>query len=243
MRFIRRSSSLAVCLLLTFATSLPAEENGAAERRLVYASAEGRVSIPATRADFRLAIDLRRDTAEEAQREVGERSRRLMAFLKDQGVADLRTTGLSLRPLYDDAQPVRQGGRQPTRQVIAYAASLSVSFSVPAERAGPLADGAIANGATRIDSLSLAAEDAAIREARSEAIRRASREALAQAEAALEALGYQRGEVYRIRIDGPQRFHAQPMMMRGAMAESDASTAIEAGEQEVSTNVSLEVEY
>jgi hypothetical protein len=27
------------------------------------------------------------------------------------------------------------------------------------------------------------------------------------------------------------------------MAESDASTAIEAGEQEVSTNVSLEVEY
>ncbi|MBW4465452.1 MAG: SIMPL domain-containing protein [Pegethrix bostrychoides GSE-TBD4-15B] len=197
----------------------------------------GKASVATTLTQVQLGVEVQGKTASEVQQQTAERSAAVVEFLRGRNVDKLQTTGISLNPQYDYAN-----NRQ---QIIGYTASNSVSFRVPTEQAGDLLDQAVQAGATRIDSVSFVAEDAATEAARQQAIQQAVQNAQAQAQAVLSSLGLQQQEIVSIQVDGASA--PPPMFARreALMADSAAPPAspVVGGEQEVQASVTLQIRY
>jgi hypothetical protein len=120
-----------------------------------------------------------------------------------------------------------------------------VSFEVPTERAGALIDEAIEVGATRIDSVSFTAADAAIETAQQQALREATQDAQRQAETVLSALNLTRKAIVSVQINGatPPPPIPVPRLESRAASLDRAETPIVGGEQEVQASVTLEISY
>jgi uncharacterized protein YggE len=208
--------------------------------RTLTVTGSGKASIATTRARVQLGVEAQGKTAVEVQQEVAERSTRVVEFLRSRNVDKLQTTGISLNPQYDYSN-----NRQ---QIIGYTASNTVSFEIPTEQTGSLLDQAVQAGASRIDSVSFIAADDAIAVARQQAIREAIQDAQAQAQVALDALGFSPQEIIGIQINGaamprPIPFNANQAFARSAAVEDSATTPVVGGEQEVQASVTLQIRY
>nr|WP_242060144.1 SIMPL domain-containing protein [Oscillatoria sp. FACHB-1407] len=201
--------------------------------RTITVTGQGVEVIGTTLTQVQLGVEAQGRTAQEVQQEVARRSAAVVELLRSRNVNRLQTTGINLNPVYtytDNQQ-----------RVTGYAAANVVSFQLETSQVGTLLDDAVRAGASRIDSVSFIASDEAIATARQVALREATEDAQQQADAVLDALGLNRGDVVSIQIGGGPVF--SPPLPYAAAERSANATPVIGGEQQVQANVTLEISY
>lgn len=209
----------------------------AQERQLRTLSVTGQATerIATTLAQVSLGVDVRAETAADAQQEAARRSDAVVNYLRSRDVERLQTTGVSLQPNYS-----YQNDEQ---RLIGYSATNIVSFRVSVDEVGGLLDSAVDAGATRIDGISFTAADEAIAIAQRQALRTATEEAQSQADTVLDVLGLRAEDIIGIQINNASP-PPSPLLRMEAQAMNDAaSTPIVGGEQEVNASVTLHIQY
>jgi len=210
----------------------------AQEQRIRTLSVTGRgvETIPTTQTQVRLGVEVQGKTAAQVQQEAARRSSAVLELLRSRQVEKLETAGITLNPIYNyDNNQQRLTG---------YTATNTVSFRINTASAGTLLDDAVNAGATRIDGVSFVAADSAIESARKQALRKATQDAQAQADAVFSALNLKRGEILGIQVNGaiaPPPMYRQVAGARAAAA--DATTPVVGGEQQVEASVTLQFGY
>jgi uncharacterized protein len=223
-------------LSLTISTPVMAETQ---MLRTLTVTGQGTELIPTTLSRVQLGVEVQGDTAEKVQQEAARRSSAVVDLIRSRNVTKLQTTGINLSPRYDYSN----NGEQ---KIIGYTATNSISFQVTTDRAGTIMDDAVKAGATRIDGVSFIADEGAIATAQRQAIREATQEAQAQADAALSALGLSRKEVVSIQVNGaspPPPILYQSEALAARTASAPAPTPVIGGEQEVQASVTLQFSY
>lgn len=195
--------------------------------------AEGRSTRVPDLATIRSGVVTQGATAQAALSENAQRMDRVIAALKRAGVADrdIQTATIQLNPQY------RYGENVPPT-ITGYQATNSVSVRFrDVARSGAILDALVREGANQIDGPNLAVEamDAAMDEARTDAIRRAR----ARAELYAKAAGL-RVERILVIAEGSAPMPPQPMpvmAMRAEMAAKDSQVL--PGEQEINATVTV----
>ncbi|MEP6519792.1 SIMPL domain-containing protein [Microcoleus vaginatus] len=233
-----RSLLTALCLTLTLVSFVGLDPAVAQEQRIRTLTVTGRgvEAIPTTQTQVRLGVEVQGKTAAEVQQEAARRSSAVVELLRSRQVEKLETAGISLNPIYNyDNNQQRLTG---------YTATNTVSFRINTASAGTLLDDAVNAGATRIDGVSFAAAESAIESARKQALRKATQDAQAQADAAFSALNLKRGEILGIQVNGAS---APPPMYRQFAADraaaANVTTPVVGGEQQVEASVTLQFGY
>lgn len=205
--------------------------------RTLVVTGEGVERIPATLAKISLGVEVKGNTAGDAQRAAAQQSSALLDFLRSQKVERLQTIRLRLNPIY------RATNNQ--RSIVGYSATNIVSFQVESQRAGQLLDEAVRSGATRIENIQLTAPDAAIEQAQEKALKAATRDAQRQANAVLSSLNLTPHSILGIQINHANAPRPMPHTLRVSAAPNAefASTAIAAGDQQVRALVTLTIKY
>lgn len=232
---------LALCLLgMSYATPSWGQEREMTNptmSRVLSVNGKGKTEIPATIAQVQLGVEVQAKTAKAAQQEAAKKSDSVVSFLKSRQVQKLQTTGISLNPIYNY--------QNNTQRITGYSATNTVRFRVGTEQAGVLLDDAVNAGATRIDSISFTASESAIAAAQKEALKEATQDAQAQADAVLSVLNLTRKDIVGIQINNASAPVPPPIAFE-ARANSDLAqktTAVVAGEQEVEASVTLQIRY
>lgn len=195
--------------------------------------AEGRSTRVPDLATIRSGVVTQGATAQAALSENAQRMDRVIAALKRAGVADrdIQTATIQLNPQY------RYGENVPPT-ITGYQATNSVSVRFrDVARSGAILDALVREGANQIDGPNLAVEamDAAMDEARTDAIRRAR----ARAELYAKAAGL-RVERILVIAEGSAPMPPQPMpvmAMRAEMAAKDSQVL--PGEQEINAIITV----
>jgi uncharacterized protein YggE len=202
---------------------------------LLDVSAEGRTTRVPDVATIRAGVVSQAPTAAAALADNSARMARVLAALRGAGIAarDIQTSNVGLSPQYryQDNQPPQVTGYQATNTV-------AVRFRDVA-KAGAILDALVAQGANQIDgpSLSLDNPDAALDEARADAIKRAR----ARAELYAKAAGLSVARIVSI-TEGGENAGGQPPVpvMYMARAKADgAATELAAGERDVTVTVNV----
>lgn len=231
-----------VLILAAIGTALPATAQQAVpasapmltDGTLLDVSATGKATRVPDIATIRSGVVSQAATAAAALSDNAQRMTRVVAALRRAGVADrdIQTAQIQLQPQY------RYAENQPPA-ITGYQASNSVSIRFrDVAKSGTILDALVAQGANQIDgpTLSVDAADAALDEARTDAIRRAR----ARAELYARAAGLRVDRILTIAEGGaslPQP--PMPVMMARMAVQRDESTPIVAGEQELTASVSV----
>ncbi|KQM87179.1 hypothetical protein ASE67_05430 [Sphingomonas sp. Leaf23] len=196
--------------------------------------ADGKATRVPDIATIRAGVVSQSPTAAAALSDNAQRMARVVAALRKAGVAerDIQTAQIQLQPQYryaDNQPPVITG----------YQASNSVSVRFrDVAKSGSILDALVAQGANQIDgpNLSVDAADAALDEARTDAIRRAR----ARAELYAKAAGMRVDRIVSIvENGGDQPPMPMPMMASLRTAKMADSTPLAAGEQDLRATVSV----
>jgi uncharacterized protein YggE len=228
----------ALCLTLTLVSFLGLDAAAAQEQRIRTLSVTGRgvEAIPTTETQVALGVEVQGKTAAEVQQEAARRSSAVVALLRSRQVQKLETTGITLSPSY-----TYENNEQ---RLMGYIATNTVSFRLNTQSAGTLLDDAVQAGATRIQGVSFVAADSAIEQAQKQALKKATQDAQAQADAVFSALNLKRGEILNIQVNGasaPPPMYRQLAVRRAAAA--DATTPVVGGEQQIEASVTLQFGY
>ena len=196
--------------------------------------AEGEVRRKPDIAEISAGVTTQSATAGEAMRENSQRMAAVVAALKKVGVAerDIQTASINLSPQY------RYADNQPP-QLVGYRAANQVQVRFrDIARAGGILDALVAQGANQINgpNFTLDDPDAALDEARTTAIAKARQRANLYASAA--GLKVKRILAISEGSQGAQPPYPMPVM-RMAVAEKAADTAIEPGENRVAVSVNV----
>jgi hypothetical protein len=195
-------------------------------------TAEGRTTRVPDVATIRAGVVTQAPTAAAALADNAGRMARVLAALTRAGIErrDVQTATVSLSPQYryTDGQPPAITGYQASN-------TLAIRFRV-IERAGAILDALVAQGANQIDgpALSLAQPDAALDEARTDAVARAR----ARADLYARAAGLRVDRIVRIAEEGQSAGdNPPPVVMMRTMAA--AKTAVAAGERDVTVTLAV----
>lgn len=207
--------------------------------RTLTVTGQGKEMVTTTLTQVRLGVEAEGETAKGVQAEVARRSNAVVELLRSRQVEKLETTGINLEPNYR----YNEGNRTLT----GYIGRNSVSFRVATSQAGAIMDDAVKAGASRIDGVSFVASDAAIATAQKTALRAATQDAQAQAQAVLDSLGLTRQEIIGIQVNGafappPRPLEAAKFSQDRAIANAAPSPVV-GGEQEVNASVTLQIRY
>ncbi len=196
-------------------------------------SAEGRTTRVPDVATIRAGVVSQAATAAAALSDNAQRMNRVLAALRKAGVAprDIATASVGLSPQYRYAenQPPVITGYQATN-------SVSVRFRDVA-KSGVILDALVGEGANQIDgpNLSIDQPDAALDEARADAVKRAR----ARAELYARAAGMRVTRIVSITENGENAGSPNPPMLMARASMAKDSTQIVAGEKDVTVNVSV----
>lgn len=201
-------------------------------------TAEGEVRRVPDLASVSAGVMTQTPTAAAAMQANASRMAAVVAALKKAGIADrdIQTTGLNLNPQY------RYQENQPP-QLVGYQASntVQVRFRKIGD-AGRIVDTLVAQGANQINgpSLSVDKPEAALDEARADAVAKAR----ARAELYARAAGLRVKRILAISESGAAPPPMPYPVARMAMAEAKADTMVQPGETSLSVtlNVSFELE-
>jgi len=209
--------------------------------RALTVTGRGKETIETTLAVVRLGVEAQGKTAKEVQAEVSRRSNAVISLLKARGVQKLETTGVNLSPNYR-----YDNGKQ---TLLGYSGSNIVSFRTSIAEAGRIIDDSVQAGASRIDGVNFIASDEAISAAQKLALRKATQDAQAQADAVFDALNLNRKEVVSVQVNGafvppPQPVNFQRSTKLAGEAVLDAAALpIQGGDQDVEASVTLQISY
>ena len=208
--------------------------------RTLTVSGRGTESIQTTIAQVRLGVEVQGKTAGEVQSALAKRSNAVVTFLKSRNVEKLETTGINLNPVYSYAN---------NKQVLTgYSGSNMVVFRTTNNAAGEIIDQSVKSGASRIDGINFIATDDAIAAAQKIALRRATQEAQAQANAVLSVLNFTQKDIVSIQLNNavqrPRPMEMNELALRDSSAKIMANpTPVLGGEQMVEASVTLEITY
>ncbi len=207
--------------------------------RTLTVTGRGTEMVATTITQVRLGVEAQGKTANEVQQEVARRSNAVVNLLKSRQVDKLETTGINLNPTYQ-----YDNGKQ---TLTGYSASNIVSFRIATPKTGLLLDEAVKAGASRIDGVSFIATDEAIAATQKTALREATQDAQAQADAVFSALSLSKGQIVSIQVNGASAPPPRPLenvrtILRGEALFKDPSPVI-GGEQEVQASVTLQISY
>lgn len=191
----------------------------------ITASGIGSVTTVPDRAHFSFGVQAQSRTASQALEAADAQLRRVVAALRDAGVAqaDIQTEQISLSPRTSEDGV----------QIVGYTAISSVSVRVRnLDRAGLVVDAAVGAGANQVygPSLTRSDQEALYRNA----LQAAYADARAKAEALAEAAGVTLGAMTAT-VEGGG---SVPMPMAAGRAE-DAKATVEPGTQEIQASVSV----
>ena len=195
---------------------------------------EGVVAVAPDMATIRLGVNERAPSASEAMALVSQKVTAILSQLDTLEVAgtDRQTSGLYLRPVYDD-RPRDNGQR--SAEVIAYEAGNTVTITVKAlDNLGMMLDSVISEGANNFNGLEFGLQDNA--DALAQARKGAVEDAMARAGQLASAAGVVLGDV-RSMQESSQGF--RPMEMRAAQMRS-MDVPIEAGEIDIRAQVTMQ---
>ena len=206
-----------------------------AQGTILDVNAEGRTTRVPDLATIRAGVVSQAPTAAAALADNAQRMQRVLAALKRAGIAprDLATSNVGLSPQYryTDGQPPAITGYQATN-------TISIRFRDVA-RAGGVLDALVAQGANQIDgpNLSIDKPEAALDEARTDAVRRAR----ARADLYAAAAGMKVVRVVSIAETGQDAGGPgpQPVFLARAMKADAAPTEIAPGEKDVTVTLSV----
>lgn len=196
--------------------------------------AQGRATRKPDIATIRTGVVTQAPTAAAALQDNAARMTRVLAAIRQAGVAtrDIQTAQVGLQPQY------RYGENLPP-QITGYQASNSVAIRFrDVARSGPILDALVREGANQIDgpALTLDQPEAALDEARTDAIRLAR----ARADLYARAAGLQVARVISIGEGAVQDGGPRPPIPYAARAmDAQAKTEIAAGETEVTATVTI----
>lgn len=220
--------------IAAIAQTVPAVTPLPADATLLEVTATGRVTRTPDIATIRAGVVTQAPTAAAAVSDNAGRMARVIAALKAAGVADrdLTTTAVNLSPQYRYAenQPPVVTGYQATNTV-------TVKFRDIA-KSGRILDTLVKEGANQIDgpSLSVDKPEAALDEARTDAIARAR----ARAELYAKAAGLRVERIVSISENGEDTGGGpRPPVMYMARAKAEADTAVLPGETDLSVTLAV----
>lgn len=196
-------------------------------------NAEGRTTRVPDVATIRAGVVTQGATAAAALSDNAARMARVLASLKKAGVAarDIATASVALSPQYRyaDNQPPAVTGYQASNNV-------SVRFR-DVSKSGAILDALVAEGANQIDgpTLSIDQPDAALDEARTDAVARAR----ARAELYAKAAGLKVARIVSIAEAGENAGGGNPPVVFARAAMAKDSTRIEAGEKDVTVTLTV----
>ncbi|MDB5696574.1 MAG: rane protein [Sphingomonas bacterium] len=232
-----RMSTFLALLALTpaaaFAQAEPGVQMVPVAGTVLDVSAQGRVSRVPDVATIRAGVVTQAVTAAAALADQASAMSRVLAALRRAGVQprDIATANVGLSPQYRyvENQPPQITGYQATNTV-------AIRFRDVA-RAGGILDALVAAGANQIDGPSLTVDqpDAALDEARTEAIKIAR----ARAELYAQAAGLRVRRIISIAEAGVSSGGPRPPVVYARIAAADARTEIAAGEAELSVSVQV----
>lgn len=204
--------------------------------RSIHVNGTGKVSVAPDKADLTLSVEVQAKTAESARNQAATTMAALIKAMKNAGVADkdIQTRSVSLYPNYSP---------DPTNKVIGYQLSNQVAVCIrDIKKVSSVIDLAVQAGgnSTRVQGISFAVDnpESALAEAREKAYANAKAKAGQYAQLAGVTLGSP------LRISEGSDVSPVPMpygeirMMKTAMADN-ASTPVQAGEQEVTVTVDV----
>ncbi|MGB2925426.1 MAG: SIMPL domain-containing protein [Limnothrix sp.] len=205
--------------------------------RTISVTGQGQEAIATSISQVRLGVEVKGSTAAQVQADIANRSAKVVEFLKSKNVEKLTTTGINLQPQYN-----YNDGDQ---RLVGYMATNTVSFEIPTGQAGSIMDEAVKAGATRIDGISFRATDSVLADAEKIALKEASVDAQEQANAVLTALGLSAKEIVQIQVNGSQPNAPMPLMRAASfsVANEQAISPVEGGEQTVNASVTLTISY
>lgn len=196
-------------------------------------SAEGRTTRVPDVATIRAGVVTQAPTAAAALAANAQRMSRVLAAVKRAGVAerDVRTASVGLSPQYRyaEGQPPAVTGYQATNTV-------AIRFRDVAG-AGKILDALVGEGANQIEgpNLSIDRPDAALDEARADAVKRAR----ARAELYARAAGMTVSRLISISETAQNDGGVPPPMPYARLDKAEASTQVAAGETDVSVTISV----
>lgn len=207
---------------------LPTAAHGdAGITRTITVNGTGTVKVKPDRAQFSFGVDSRAATAREASADNAQAMQKLIAALKDAGIADanMQTDQVSVWPQTDS-----------DGTVTGYTATGSVSVETSVARAGAIVDVASGAGATNVSGPSLTIGDTDAYEV--EALHGALADAKRKAAAVADAAGGSVGQVVKVVEGGAE----SPMPMAfDSVRAAKAETPVEPGT--VDTTAALTVTF
>jgi uncharacterized protein YggE len=222
------------------AEPLDGNEYAVTEPSTLTVGGRGEVSVAPDRAVLSLGAVAQAAKASEAQSQVNQVVQNIINGIKSLGVADknIATIDLSIYPVYGNQQPEPQG--QTTQPVIrGYRASNIIRVQIDKlESLGGVIDAGLNAGANRIEGLSFDLKDDG--ESRAQALRLATEEADAKANAIARAMGVEIVGIKQISEAGINLM--RPQMDAGPVFSARAAaTPVQAGQ--VRVGASLTVSY
>lgn len=240
----------AICLLVgIFATPAVSSaqpdpqrpREGPRQGPTVTVSGEGQSQAAPDAATVRLGATVQAEEAGEAQAQVSQIMQRAIEAVKGLGVEEqaIQTADLSLYPVYSDSRPrPNQDGGEGEPQIVGYRASNTLAVELDdLGKIGDVIDAAVEAGANQLQGVEFELRNDL--EARSEALRRATRIARAKAQVLAEAVGMPLGDLVEIRESGVNVRPPVPMYGARMAMEADASTPVQPGQLTVTANVTL----
>lgn len=217
-----------------------AAEDAGPRQPLIIVSGEGQAAVAPDMAVVTLSVVKQSKTAQDALDQDNKAMGAVLATLKNGGIAerDLQTSGFSIQPLYN--YPAANNGQQPPPELTGYQVSNGLTVRVrDLGKLGGIIDQAVGLGINQGGDIQFVNDkpEAALEEARKDAMANAASKAKTLAEAA----GVKVGRVLEI-TENSVRPAPQPMMRASLMKqESDGSLPIQGGEN--SYNVTVNVTY
>lgn len=194
---------------------------------------EGSVFVVPDMAQIRLGVVEESGRAQSAIAGAARKAGAMLAALEEQGIAprDVQTGALRLQPVYAQREQSQQA------PVIAgYRAEYIISLVLKdLDAAGAVLDRVMANGANRLDGLTLGVSEPKIHQ--DEAERRAVADAIERAERLADAAGVKLGKVLILR---QENVSPRPVPMARMEAFAASEMAIAPGQGEISATVVME---
>jgi uncharacterized protein len=222
-RLLLAAAALLVLAALAGVVGRP-EGAGAADPpgdRTVTVSGVGAVRSVPDRARLSFGVETHAATAQAALGANATAMRKLLAALREAGVGELQTQNVAVWPRWSDEN-----------RLDGYVATNTVGGVITVARAGAAIDAAVAAGANQVYGPTLTSDDA--RKLYEQALEAAVDDAEGRARILAAAAGATLARVVTITESGAL---PQPLMEKAAA--TDASTPIEAGQQETTANVTM----
>lgn len=207
-------------------------------------SGTGTISAKPDLGDINVGVVTQAPTAREALTANTESMNKLLATVKEQGVAakDVQTTNVNVNPQYSQPAPTRPGEAQNefVPRIVAYQVTNTVHLKVrDLDKLGAILDSVVSAGANQIYGISFQIDkpEKLLSQARKQAVA----DARMKAEELAGEAGMVLGQPLRIIESGGGPAPIMPRMGRMMMADAAAAVPVAAGEQELS--VSIQVEY